>query len=189
MNTPSHYILNLAFLGKTINYQNNLAIAIGAILPDLPIFVFYFVSKYIYKLPPAKIWSEAYYEPIWQNLVALFHSIPLAIIGIVIFFYLDWQPGIILCISMVCHSLLDLPVHHDDAHRHFFPFTNYRFISPFSYWDVKHYGKMVAFIEISLVLMVNPIVIGLLNSPITKGIVIAIDLLYVFGYCRFYLIN
>ena len=186
MNTPGHYILNLALLGKTIGSKNNIAIAIGAVLPDLPIFVFYFVTKFIYKMPESKIWSQAYYEPGWQNTVALFHSIPLAALGAVIFYYLDSKPGMILCISMVCHSLLDLPVHNDDAHRHFFPFSDYRFISPFSYWDTRHYGKYVAFIEMALVVGVNPIAIDLLNSPWTKGIVIAIDLFYVFGYSRFY---
>ena len=93
----------------------------------------------------------------------------------------------ILCLSMVGHSLLDLPVHNDDAHRHFFPFSNYRFISPFSYWDPNHYGRIVAFVEMALVLAVNPIALSLLNSPWTKGIVIAIDLFYLFGYYRFYL--
>lgn len=187
MNTPGHYILNLALLGKTIAPKHNMAIAIGAILPDLPIFVFYFVAKFIYKLPEGKIWSEAYYEPFWQNIVALFHSIPLALIGAAIFYRLDWKPGVILCLSMVGHSLLDLPVHHDDAHRHFFPLSNYRFISPFSYWDTNHYGKIVSFVEMTLVLAANPLVFSLLNSPWTKGIVVAIDLFYLFGYYRFYL--
>ena len=187
MNTPGHYILNLALLGKTIAPQQNLAIAIGAILPDLPIFVFYFVAKFVYKMPESKIWSEAYYEPFWHNTVALFHSIPLALVGIAVCYVLGWQVGIVLGISMICHSLLDLPVHHDDAHRHFFPLSNYRFISPFSYWDTNHYGRIVAFVEMALVIIVNPIVLGLLNSPWTKGIVIAIDLFYLLGYYRFYL--
>jgi len=39
----------------------------------------------------------------------------------------------------------------------------------------------------ALVLAVNPIALSLLNSPWTKGIVIAIDLFYLFGYYRFYL--
>jgi hypothetical protein len=187
MNTPGHYILNLALLGKTISATENLAIAIGAILPDVPIFVFYLVAKFIYQMPEVKIWSEAYYEPFWQNTVALFHSIPLALIGAAICYRFDWKPGLILFVSMVCHSLLDLPVHHDDAHRHFFPFSNYRLISPFSYWDVNHYGRIVAFIEMALVLGVNPLVLSLLNSPWTKGIVIAIDLFYLYGYFRSYL--
>ncbi|MEM7592010.1 MAG: hypothetical protein AAF383_10930, partial [Cyanobacteria bacterium P01_A01_bin.83] len=187
MNTPGHYILNLALLGKTITPKNNLEIALGAILPDVPIFIFYFVAKFIYKMPEGKIWSEAYYEPFWQNLVALFHSIPLALIGAAICYGLNWKPGMILLISMVCHSLLDLPVHNDDAHRHFFPLSNYRFISPFSYWDRNHYGSIVAFIEMALVIAVNPIVWILLNSPWTRGIVIVIDLFYLLGYYRFYL--
>ncbi len=95
----------------------------------------------------------------------------------------------VFCVSIICHCLLDLPVHHDDAHRHFFPLSNYRFISPFSYWDVNHYGRVVAAIELLLVLIANPLVLGLLNSPITKGIVIAIDLIYLFGYFRFYLLT
>jgi membrane-bound metal-dependent hydrolase YbcI (DUF457 family) len=187
MNTPGHYILNLALLGKTISPKHHLAIAFGAILPDLPIFACYFVAKFVHKMPEDKIWSEAYYEPFWQNLVALFHSIPLALMGAAIFYSLDYKPGIVLCLSLVCHSLLDLPVHHDDAHRHFFPLSDYRLISPFSYWDTNHYGKAVAFIEMILVLGVNPLVLGWLYSPWTKGIVIAIDLFYFLGYYRFYL--
>lgn len=187
MNTPGHYILNLALLGKTVDFSNNTAIAIGAILPDAPIFIFYLVAKFIYRLPEAKIWSEAYYEPFWQNMIALFHSLPLAAVGAVIFYRLDSKAGMILCISMICHSLLDLPVHNDDAHRHFFPLSNYRFISPFSYWDTNHYGRIVALIEMSLVLAANSIAIGLLNHPVTKGIVILIDLFYLVGYYRFYL--
>ncbi|MEL6494559.1 MAG: hypothetical protein AAFQ41_05470 [Cyanobacteria bacterium J06623_7] len=189
MNTPGHYILNLALLGTTLAPDRSLAIAIGAILPDVPIFIFYFVAKFIDKMPESKIWSEGYEQPFWQNIIALFHSIPLALIGVAIFYFLDWQVGMILCISMVGHSLLDLPVHHDDAHRHFYPFSDYRFISPFSYWDRHHYGRIVAFIEMALVLGVNPLVFSLLNSPWTKGIVIAIDLFYLLGYYRFYLFS
>lgn len=189
MNTPSHYIINLAFLGQTIAPQQNIAITIGAILPDMPIFLFYFMAKYIYKLPESKIWSEAYYEPLNQDLVALFHSIPLAVIGLGICFYLDWQFGTVLCISIICHSLLDLPVHNSDAHRHFFPFSNYRFISPFSYWDVNHYAKYIAGIEVLLVLIANPLILDLLKSHFTKGLIILIDLLYVFSYVRFYLLR
>ena len=56
MNTPSHYILNLALLGKSIAPNDNIAITVGAILPDIPIFLFYLVAKFIYKLPESKIW-------------------------------------------------------------------------------------------------------------------------------------
>lgn len=186
MNSPSHYIINLAFLSQTITPKQNVAITIGALLPDIPIFAFYFIAKYIYKLPDSKIWSEAYYEPLNQNITALSHSIPLALIGAGICYYFNWQFGVALFASMVCHCLLDLPVHHDDAHRHFFPFSDYRFMSPFSYWDVKYHAKYIAGVELLMVLGSNPIVLNILKSPVSKGIVVLIDLVYVFGYLRFY---
>ncbi|MGI8738245.1 MAG: hypothetical protein ACR2KU_00935 [Gammaproteobacteria bacterium] len=49
---------------------------------------------------------------------------------------------------MGLHVLFDLPLHHDDAHRHFFPFSDWRFYSPVSYWDPAHYGDIVSACEI-----------------------------------------
>ncbi|MCL1468070.1 hypothetical protein [Argonema galeatum] len=185
MNTPSHAILNLFFLGRQTQPQANLPIFIGAILPDIPIFVLYGWAKLIARLPERQIWSETYYEPFWQNIVATFHSIPLALLGCVIVYKLGWKNLQILCISMVLHSLLDLPVHNDDAHRHFFPLSNYRFISPISYWDRQHYGGIVSVVEISLVLLATFPVFNLIQSWIGKGLVIAIDVVYVYFLFRF----
>ena len=187
MNTPSHAIINLTLLSKPQLPQANLAIVIGGILPDIPIFIFYFWAKFIASLPEAKIWSEAYYQPLIQNLVAIFHSIPLAIIGLLISYYFGWQILQVVCISLVLHSLLDLPVHNDDAHRHFFPFSNYRFISPISYWDPKHYGSIVALIEILLVLLATLRVFPGINSVIGKGLMILVNIFYWSAYIYFYL--
>ena len=90
---------------------------------------------------------------------------------------------------MICHSLLDIPVHNDDAHRHFFPLTDYRFMSPLSYWDPNHYGRFVALFELLLVLGVTPLVLNILNSVYTKGIVIFIDVVYIVGYLTFYVFS
>lgn len=180
MNTPSHAILNLFCLSKQSFPQANLPIFIGAILPDIPIFVFYGWAKLIARLPEKQIWSETYYEPFWQNIVAIFHSIPLALIGCLIAYKIEWKLGQILCLSLVLHSLLDLPVHNDDAHRHFFPFSNYRFISPISYWDPKHYGSIVSQIEIFLVLLATLPVFNLVQSWIGKGLLVAINIVYLF---------
>ena len=187
MNTPSHYIFNLVFLSNTIAPNANFAITVGAILPDVPIFLFYGITKFVYNLPEKEIWENAYYDPFWQTIIALFHSFPLAAIGLVACLYWNWHTGVIFCTSLICHSLLDLPVHHDDAHRHFFPLSNYRFISPLSYWDSAHYGTFVALAEVVIILALTPFALGLLQSGLTKSIIIAIDLLYIVGYIRFYL--
>ena len=185
MNTPSHAIINLVLLNKPQLQHANLSIVIGGILPDIPIFLFYFWAKFIARLPEAKIWSQAYYQPLIQNIVAIFHSIPLAIIGLLISYYFGWEIIQVICISLVLHSLLDLPVHHNDAHRHFFPFSNYRFISPLSYWDPKHYGSIVALIEIFLVLLGSWRVFPEVNSVLGKGLIIFVNAFYWSSYVYF----
>lgn len=187
MNTPSHAIINLAILGKAQHPEFNLLIVTGGILPDIPIFLFYFWAKYIARLPPATIWSKAYFEPAVQNIIALFHSIPLAAIGWLVAYYFGWRSVQILCLSAILHSLGDLPVHHDDAHRHFFPFSNYRFISPISYWDRNHYGSIVSFIEMLLVLLSSFRVFGFVHSSVGKGLLILVNCFYSIMYAVFYL--
>lgn len=178
MNTPSHAVINLFLLGREKLPQANLPIFIGAILPDIPIFVFYGWAKLIARLPEQQIWSVTYYEPFWQDVVAIFHSLPLVLLGWSIAYKFGWQSMQFSCISMVVHSLLDLPVHHDDAHRHFFPFSNYRFISPISYWDTKHYGGIVSLFELSFTILATWPVFQLLQSGIGKVLLIGNTIVY-----------
>lgn len=184
MNTPSHAIINLFLLGKQSLPQANLPIFLGAILPDIPIFIFYAWAKLIVRHSEKQIWAESYYKPFWQNIVAIFHSIPLALAGWLIADYFHWRIVEIFFISLVLHSLGDLPVHNDDAHRHFFPFSNYRFISPISYWDRKHHGAIVSLIELSLVLLATIPVFQLLHSWIGKTLLISINIIYLYFFFR-----
>ncbi len=187
MNTPTHYIVNLVLLGKTIAPNQTIAITVGAILPDVPIFIFYGITKFIYQLPDQQIWGKAYYDPFWQTLIAIVHSFPLAAIALLLCLWWQWDAGAMACLSMICHSLLDVPVHHEDAHRHFFPFSDYRFVSPISYWDPAHYGQWVALVEVVGVLAITPLALGLLQSAVSKFLVVGINGFYLFAYCRFYL--
>ena len=51
-------------------------------------------------------------------------------------------------LSALFHALCDIPVHHDDGPLLFWPFNwSYRFQSPFSYWDYRHYGKPISRVE------------------------------------------
>lgn len=186
MNTPSHAILNLTALGKGNFPEYNLLIVLSGIVPDLPIFLFYGWAKLIQKLPESTIWSEAYYGQGWQTAIALFHSIPLAAIALLIGYWLNWQPLQVFSLGLIGHSLLDLPVHHEDAHRHFFPFSNYRFISPFSYWNPAHYGVWVSAIEILLVMGGTIYCWILINSLFGKILMLLVNIAYVILWFLFY---
>jgi hypothetical protein len=120
-------------------------------LPDLAIIVFY-AWHLLLATPESQIWSVEYNRPIWQAWIDSFNSIPL--IGLAMLICWRTRHYLLLAFfsSMLLHVFGDLPLHHDDAHRHFFPFSDWRFASPVSYWDPAHHGQWASLIEFSAVL-------------------------------------
>lgn len=123
MNTPAHVVVNLLCLGRRDRAKVLIPVVTGAILPDAAIFLFYYVEKVIRGAPERLIWTQAYYQEHWQNLIDLFNSLPLMIVGLFISLWVNSRIGMLLFASMMLHVLGDLPLHHDDGHRHFFPFS------------------------------------------------------------------
>jgi len=152
LNTPAHIIVNMAVLGRGQRVATQVAVLVGSFLPDAPMFWFYFVEKILRNTPERIIWEKAYFHNSWQSLIDLFNSIPVIAMGIVACWWFRTRVGIALFLSMLLHVALDFPLHHDDAHRHFFPLLGWRFESPLSYWDPNHYGNIVGGLEIALVL-------------------------------------
>jgi hypothetical protein len=147
MNTVAHTVLNLLCLGRRDEAKVITPIVVGSILPDAPMFWFYFVEKVIRGQSERMIWGQLYFQPQWQNFFDLFNSLPLMAIGFALAAWQRSRIGLLLFGSMMLHVLGDLPLHNDDAHRHFFPFSHWRLISPVSYWDPDHYGGLVSSLE------------------------------------------
>lgn len=146
MNTPAHAIINLFLLGRQEAGKKTVPILIGAVLPDIAIFALYFWHLII-GTPESAIWSVEYYKPGWQAFIDCFNSIPLLLLGMVVCWKTKQSFLFILFASMLLHTFGDLPLHHDDAHRHFFPFSDWRFSSPVSYWNPDYYGNWFSIIE------------------------------------------
>ena len=83
MNTPAHVVVNLLILGKKKRPQMTFPIVAGAVLPDLPMVLFYLYQKVFRKMAEQSIWTQAYYEAGWQTLFDLFNSLPLMVLGLV----------------------------------------------------------------------------------------------------------
>jgi hypothetical protein len=119
----------------------------GALLPDAPMFLFFFWERFVAGASQEQIWGELYFEPGWQAFFDAFNSIPLAVgVGLVAWRLgkrgLQWGAA-----SVVLHCCADLALHREDAHRHFYPLSDWRFESPISYWDPVHYGALGAGLE------------------------------------------
>jgi hypothetical protein len=178
MNTPAHIVVNLLCLGRRDTATVFTPVIIGAVLPDAPMFVFYFVEKVVRGTPETVIWRQAYYQPHWQTLIDWFNSLPLMLVGILIASWLGSRMGVLLFSSMMLHVAGDLPLHNDDAHRHFLPLSNWRFISPVSYWDSNYYGDVVAIGEILLVIVGSALLFQRYRSRLAKISIASIGLLY-----------
>jgi hypothetical protein len=145
--TPGHVVLNLWLLGGGAPSLPALPILAGAIAPDVPIVILYLRERYLRGLPEERIWRESYQRPFWLNLIHGAHSLPLSLAGALGGLALGSAAVTAFFASVFLHALADLPVHAEDAHRHFLPFSHYRFISPISYWDVRYHARTVALVE------------------------------------------
>lgn len=142
MNTPAHALINLALLGRVTPPAAVAAVLVGGLLPDLPMLVFYAVER-LRGVPEAVIWSEHYFAPQWQAFFDAPNSLVLIAVAAAVCAWRRWPIGVLLFASMALHSLADLALHHDDGHRHFWPISDFRFVSPVSYWDPDHFGRWV----------------------------------------------
>lgn len=187
MNTPSHSILNVAILDRPNFYAGcTWPILVGSWMPDAALFVFYAWGR-LSRIPPVDLWRELYFHPVWQDIFAIGNSIPLALIGLGVFSRLQRPAWAALFASMLLHHLEDLPLHHDDAHRHFWPLSDYRFISPVSYWDPAHLGRFGALTEGVLTGIASIMLLRRVRSPWARGSIVLVNSLYLMGYLAFYL--
>lgn len=148
MNTPAHVAASVLIWRDEQGWGPTFAVGVGAILPDLPMFGFYAYQKLWAGTTEREIWGQLYFKEDWQLLFDIFNSIPLALVVIAVCYGMGWRWGMLLAASALVHLLSDFPLHHDDAHRHFLPFTNWRFASPISYWDPKHFGRTFMLLEL-----------------------------------------
>ncbi len=89
-------------------------------------------------------------------MIAYFNSIPiylsLALLGFVMRSKTWGKVILFFALAALTHMATDLPVHNHDAYRHFWPLSDWRFISPLSYYEREHHAGWVSLIEIVIAL-------------------------------------
>lgn len=185
MNTPAHAVVNLVLLARSGGHRHSAAVVTGAVLPDLAIVVFY-AWHLMRGTPENVIWSTEYFQPLWQAWIDLFNSIPLVLVAMLLCWWFRRFWLLALLASMLLHSIGDLPLHNDDAHRHFFPFSDWRFLSPVSYWDPEYHGYWASLVEFGCVLAAS-IFLYLRNADLRPWVA-AIGAIYLAYWIYVYLV-
>jgi len=104
----------------------------------------YFFYKFIAGLTDQQIWSESYYDLNFFMIVKnLLHSFPALLILFIIGYILKSKFIKFFSLSAFLHALLDFPLHVDDGHMQFYPFSKWIYSSSVSYWDPNHYGYII----------------------------------------------
>ncbi|MEN8256859.1 MAG: hypothetical protein ABFS09_03250 [Thermodesulfobacteriota bacterium] len=78
----------------------------------------------------------------------------------------------LFCLAAFIAAVEDFLLHHDDGHAHFFPFSDFRFSSPVSYWDPNHYGRMASGLEIACALTAAVWIFKHLESRWGQGLLV-----------------
>jgi len=188
MNTPSHLILNLA-VGTRVarSSAERWAVAVGALLPDAPMFVFYAWNRGVLGMPEAVIWEQLYFESAgWRALFDGFNSFPILAAVLALCWWREHRVGALVAGSAILHCLCDLPIHHDDGHRHFFPLSDWIYASPVSYWDPAHHGAWISAIELAVVAAAARFLWPTLASRVARGCLLLVVTVYAAGWLGFY---
>ncbi len=151
MNTPAHLIFAATAFGKPDSRKVTWCAVLGGFLPDLSLYLMAGVSLFLLGISPQRVFGHLYYSDAWQQVFAIDNSFVLWGIGcgIAIWRKIDW--AVALTGAALLHLALDFPLHNHDARLHFWPLSDWKFISPLSYWDHARHGRVVGAIEMALV--------------------------------------
>lgn len=157
MNTQTHILLAAALLTKPgrENRARNLSVLAGALVPDILIFVMFIWSKLI-GAPERQVWETWYFNPPWQTAIDAANSMPIYLLILV--FGIIWMKSsvasastgvlvVVFALAAFSHLFGDIFLHVHDGHAHFWPFSEWRFVSPISYWNPQYFGNYVSLME------------------------------------------
>ena len=157
MMTPTHLLIAAAVLARPVEAGREpqrsrswllyLAVVAGALVPDFSIYVLFVWAKFMAGISSHELWTSTYWQEPWQTYSAIGNSLPLYLALLILGIFAKWRWLVLFALAALLHIGFDLPFHHSDAHKHFWPFTDYRFHSPLSYWNGNHHGDLVGLFE------------------------------------------
>ena len=169
VNTPTHALINWS-VAKALPVESfpTSAVLLGSIAPDIPLCFlslggtlwFRWVAGWEWPRIGRHMYGTLFYQdPGWISLHNTLHS-PLVLVVAIGVLYLTRGSHNLLdswwlwfYASCLLHTLVDIPVHHDDGPLVFWPLNwKYRFMSPISYWDPRHFGRETMIFEAILFL-------------------------------------
>ena len=193
MNTQTHLLLGAACLApvsvsgepatRTVRWLCAAAL-LGSFLPDASLYAMWLVGK-ASGVADQVLFSDWYYRDSWQRAGAVSNSLPMLAALLAVAW---WQGGrfgrraldaplfaslvVTVAMAALIHVATDFPLHHDDGRPHFWPFSDWIFRSPVSYWDPEHHGNLWAPVEIVLALVLAFLLWRRFGSRVVRAVLL-----------------
>lgn len=173
MNTPAHLLIGAAAFGRGAPRHVAAAAMLGALMPDLSLYLLAGTSLYLLKIPPQVVFDELYFSDAWQTVFAIDNSFLIwgALLAVALWRRSKW--GVALTGAALLHLCLDFPLHHDDGRPHFWPLSDWVFESPYSYWDRRQGAMQIAPLE-TVAAVVSAIILWRQRLGLVFGLVTAL---------------
>jgi hypothetical protein len=189
MNTQTHILMGAVLFGGRIP-KRAWAAALGGVVPDIPMFAIVGALKF-YGINDFIIFGILYWQPWWQTANAIGHNFWLwggLLLAAILFrerqtlsaAAIDrWSVVIALAASGLLHTAVDFLCHREDAHMSFWPVTNWKFMSPVSYWDSQYFGREFQMFETALGLVLAILLFMRFRHILVRAALAIVALLYV----------
>jgi hypothetical protein len=155
VNTPAHLVFGAAAFGRAASPRVTWAALGGSAVPDLSLYVMTAVSIWVLGASPSTVFRDYYYSEAWQAVFAVDNSLVLWGAFLTVTLARGWRVATAFSGAACLHLALDLPLHNHDARMHFWPLTEWVFVSPVSYWDTSYHAGIVAPIETGATLVLS----------------------------------
>lgn len=174
MNTPAHLLFGTAVFAKKHPRRTYWAALAGSFAPDFSLYAMVAVSIWIMDIPARTVFGEFYYSDAWQAVFAVDNSFVLwgALLALAL-----WckMPGLIAFSGAgLLHLAFDFPLHTHDARMHFWPLSDWVFISPFSYWDSSAHAGTIGPLALAGAIVCVAVIWRRFESWKLRGITLAL---------------
>ena len=159
MLTSSHILIGAVAASRpNMRWWHIFLAWVGGFAPDASIFLMVVYSRLV-NGPGVDLWNNPgglYWQEPWQTYSAISNSFPLwgavLLCGLLLYRYsVKHKPlGVVILIFGIgyfLHISVDFVTHADDAHVQFWPFSDWRFNSPVSYYQREYYGQIFSVLE------------------------------------------
>ena len=150
MNTPAHLLIGAAVFARPAKGATLWAALLGSLLPDLSLYVMAGTSLYVLGIPGHVVFDQLYFSPAWQTVFAIDNSFILWGLALAIGLWCGWRLLSVAASAGLLHLSMDFLLHAGDGRPQFWPFSDWVFHSPVSYWDSTHHALWVVPISIAI---------------------------------------